>query len=225
MNTLSSKKLKIEMVHDLVCSWCPIGYNNIKTAINNLNIDVDFYFLPFELNPDVGEKGELIADYFSRQSGWNEDELLDYQQSLVTTAAKAGVSIDFSKRTHYYNTKKAHVLMHLAERLNKQTELNEHLIKAYFKDGRDISNITVLLNIAEKLGLDRQKTNTALTSTDLSQELDKKVLRYKAFNISSIPAFIFNEDTLISGSNSVLYYEDTLLAFINESLSTQRSFA
>lgn len=69
MNILSSKKLKIEMVHDLVCSWCPIGYNNIKTALNNLNIDVDFYFLPFELNPAMGEKGELIADYFSRQSG------------------------------------------------------------------------------------------------------------------------------------------------------------
>lgn len=225
MNILSSKKLKIEMVHDLVCSWCPIGYNNIKTAINNLNIDVDLYFLPFELNPDVGEKGELIADYFSRQSGWNEAELLDYQQSLVTTAAKAGVSIDFSKRTHYYNTKKTHLLMHLAERFNKQIELNEYLIKAYFKDGQDISNITVLLNIAEKLGLDRQKTNTALTSTDLRQELDKKFSRYKAFNISSIPAFIVNEDTLISGSNSVQYYEDTLSAFINESFSAQRSIA
>ena len=47
MTTSSTKKLKIEMVHDIVCSWCPIGYSNIKTAINNLNIDVDFHFLPF----------------------------------------------------------------------------------------------------------------------------------------------------------------------------------
>ena len=217
MTTLSTKKLKIEMVHDIVCSWCPIGYNNIKTAINNLNIDVDFHFLPFELNPNMADVGESIASFFSRQMGWNER----------TTAAKAGVSIDFSKRTHYYNTRNAHLLMHLAERFNKQTELNEHLIKAYFKDGQDISNLTVLLNIAEELGFDRQRANAALTSTELnqelSQELDKKSSRYKAFNISSIPAFIVNESTLISGSNSVKYFEDILSTFIKESRTTQQA--
>ena len=227
MTTLSTKKLKIEMVHDIVCSWCPIGYHNIKTAINNLNIDVDFHFLPFELNPNIADVGESIASFFSRQMGWNERKLLAYQRSLVTTAAKAGVCIDFSKRTHYYNTRNAHLLMHWAERFNKQTELNEHLIKAYFKDGQDISNLTVLLNIAEELGFERQKANTALTSTELNQELgqelDKKASRYKAFNISSIPAFIVNESTLISGSNSVKYFEDILSAFIKESRTTQQA--
>jgi len=39
MNILNTKKLKIEMVNDRVCSWCPIGYNHIKAAINHLNID------------------------------------------------------------------------------------------------------------------------------------------------------------------------------------------
>ena len=36
------KKLKIEIVHDLVCSWCPIGYSNIRKAIDNLGIEVKF---------------------------------------------------------------------------------------------------------------------------------------------------------------------------------------
>ena len=161
MKTLPRKILKIEMVHDIVCSWCPIGYNNIKTAIDNLDIEVDFRFLPFELNPDMGESGESIARYFKRQSGWDEGKLLDYQNSLVTTAAKSGVSIDFSKRKFYYNTRNAHLLMHWAERFNKQTTLNERLIVAYFNGGQDISNLTVLLNIAEQIGLDRQETNTA----------------------------------------------------------------
>jgi len=222
MNKLSTKKLKIEMVHDIVCSWCPIGYNNIKTAIKNLNIEVDFRFLPFELNPNMAENGEAIADYFDRQFGWNEQKLFNYQQSLVATAAKAGVSIDFSKRKYYYNTRNAHLLMHWAEQFNKQTELNEHLIKAYFNDGLDISNLTVLLNIAEQLGLDIQETNAALTSAQLHQELDNKVARHNAFSVSSIPAFIVNENTLISGSNSVQYFEDILATFINESITTKK---
>lgn len=218
---LTTKKLKIEMVHDIVCSWCPIGYNNIKAAIDNLDIDVDFHFLPWELNPNMADAGESIASYFSRQMGWNEDKLIEYQKSLVATAAKAGVSIDFSKRTGYYHTRNAHLLMHWAEQFDKQNELNERLIKAYFSEGSDISNLTVLLNIAEKLGLDRQATKAALSSRHLSQELDKKVSRIKTLNISSIPAFIVNKNILLSGSNSVQYFENTLLEIINESISKQ----
>ncbi|MCJ8321537.1 MAG: DsbA family protein [Colwellia sp.] len=229
MNILSPKKLKIEMVHDINCSWCPIGYNNIKTAIIDLNIDVDFHFMPFELNPNMANAGEPIASYFSRQMGWNEHKLLEYQGSLVTTAAKSGVCIDFSKRTHYYNTHNAHLLMHWAERFDKQIALNEALIEAYFKEGQDISNLTVLLNIAEELGFDREKTNAALTSTELNQELSQelahKVSRIKAFNIRSIPTFIVNENTLISGSNSVQYFKEYLSDFIKESSVTKVAVA
>ena len=210
MNNVSPKKLKVAMVHDIVCSWCPIGYNNIKTAINNLNIEVDFQFLPFELNPDMADSGESIASYFSRQFAWNERKLLDYQRSLVFSAAKAGVIIDFSQRTHYYPSKNAHLLMHWAERFNQQTQLNEYLIKAYFQDGLDINNVGVLLTMAKKLGFDQKATNAALISTKLSEELAEKVTRYKAFHISRIPAFIVDENTLISGSNSVQYFEEVL---------------
>jgi len=219
MKGLNSKKLKIEMIHDIVCSWCPIGYNNIMSAIKKSNIDVEFHFLPYELNPFMGEQGESIVSYFSRQMNWNERKLHDYQQSLVTTASKAGVIIDFSKRTHYYSTRSAHLLMHWAAQFNKQLALNECLINAYFKNGQDISNLTILLNIAEELGFDRQKTKTALTSKQLNQELDEKVSRVKVLNLSSIPAFIINETTLISGSNSVGYFEGILSEFSNESLS------
>lgn len=213
---LNTKKLKIEMIHDIVCSWCPIGYSNITTAIKNLNIEVDFHFLPFELNPNMTAEGELMADYFSRQMSWDNKKLLAYQASLVTTAAEAGVSIDFSKRTHYYHTQKAHLLMHWAERFNKQNQLNERLIQAYFKEGLDISYSTVLLNIAESIGLERQATLSALSSSDLINELEQKAHRVKALNVLSIPAFIINEKNLVSGSNSVEYFEDTLLSLFNE---------
>jgi len=225
MNVINTKKLKIEMVHDIVCSWCPIGYNNMKTAINELNIDVDFHFLPFELNANMANTGEPIASYFSRKMGWNENKLLEYQRSLVTTAAKSAVSIDFSKRTHYYNTRNAHLLMHWVERFDKQIELNEALIDAYFKEGQDISNLTVLLNIIEALGMDRQETKEALTSIALSQELAHKTSRIKALNISSIPTFIVNESTQISGSNSVQYFTECLSDLIKESSVTKVAVA
>lgn len=199
MKTLNPTTLKIEMIDDIVCSYCPIGCNNINAAINNLKIDVDFLLLPFELNSNMTETSDLIARYFSRRKGWNEDKLPDYQKSLVTTATIAGVNVGFSKRPHYHPTRNAHLLMHRAEQLNKQTQLNERLIKAYFKEDQDISNLIVLLNIAQVLDLDRLKANAALISTELSYELNKKTARYKTFKFSSIPALILNENALISG--------------------------
>lgn len=217
------KTLKIEMVHDAVCSWCPIGYANLKQALQNLGIEADMHFLPFELNPEMPKEGETIDSYFKRRHGWSAATLQEYQASLVKTASKAGVTIDFYKRTHYYNTRNAHKLMHWAEQFNKQTDVNESLIEAYFKLGLNISDTFVLLDIAEQLGMDRVATQSALTSKQLEQALENKIERQKEFKLRRIPAFILNEDTLISGSNSMMFLENTLSNFIDELPRIQQS--
>lgn len=218
------KTLKIEMVHDVVCSWCPIGYANLQQALRNLGTEADIHFLPFELNPDMPKEGETIAHYFKRRQGWLAEALKDYQDSLVKTASNAGVTIDFSKRTHYYNTRNAHKLMHWAEQFNKQTAVNESLIEAYFKQGLDISNMGVLLDIAQQVGMDRVSAQNALSSSRVAQALEKKVERQNSFNLHSIPAFVLNEHTLISGSNSVEFFEKTLSTFI-DGLSLNKKMA
>ncbi|NRA22609.1 MAG: DsbA family oxidoreductase [Oceanospirillaceae bacterium] len=210
MNNPKPPPLKIEMVHDLVCSWCPIAYHNLETAIDNLNMAVDFHFLAFELNPNMGTSGELIAAYFNRQFGWDPHKLFSYQKSLVATAAKSGVTIDFSKRKFYYNTHRAHLLMHWAQSINKHIGLYERLMRAYFSEGLDISNLSVLLNIAEDAGLERREASAALSSKQLENALEVKKQGYKAFNINGTPAFILNETELVSGSNSVDFFENVL---------------
>lgn len=213
---MTKVKIKIEAIHDIVCSWCPIGHSNLKVALKRLEnkIEAHISYLPFELNPEMPEEGESIASFFKCRQGWTPVALHDYQKSLVKTAESAGVIIDFSKRTHYYNSHNAHKLMHWAEQFNKQTAVNESLIEAYFKQGLDISNTGVLLDIAEQLGMDRMLTQSALSSTQLVQALEEKFERQKTFKLSSIPAFILNGDILISGSNSVEFFEKTLSKFI-----------
>jgi len=206
------KTLKIEMIHDVVCSWCPIGYANLKQALKNLAIEADIYFLPSELNPGMGPKGESIEEHLRRRNQWSNSQLQDYRAHLLTVAEQAGVCIDFSKRTHYYNTKKAHCLIHWCEDYNRQQAMNDLLIDAYFKRGIDISNIQKLLDLVEQLGLDRSLAEHALVSDEISQQLLLKKKRVQQFKISSLPAFIFNERTLVNGSNSIEYFEQVILS-------------
>ena len=77
------KNLKIEMVHDVVCSWCPIGYANLLQALRNLNIDANIFFLPSELNPDMGPNGENIDEYLSRRYQWTQLKRQEYRLSLI----------------------------------------------------------------------------------------------------------------------------------------------
>ena len=202
--------LKIEMIHDIVCSWCPIGYSHMREAVRQLNISADFHFLPYELNPDMSETGEAIERFFERRHQWSQATLLDYQENLIRVAASAGISIDFSKRTHYYNSGKAHELMHWAEDYNRQSELNELLIDAYFKQGLDIGNTTILIDLVEQLGLDSAKAKQVLYSSAGDKRLLLKKQRVQQLALPSIPAFIINDGTLISGSNSVDYFEQAL---------------
>lgn len=204
------KTLKVEMIHDIVCSWCPIGYSHMRTALHRLNIKADFHFLPYELNPDMSDAGEAIDRFFERQHQWDKSTLLNYQENLVAVAASADVTIDFSKRSHYYNSAKAHRLMHWAEGYDRQQALNELLIDAYFKRGLDISNTLVLLELVEQLGLDSSKAKKVLFSSAADERLLLKKQRVQQLALPSIPAFIINDSTLISGSNSVNYFEQTL---------------
>nr|WP_216821340.1 hypothetical protein [Marinobacterium profundum] len=111
------KTLRIEMLHNPVCSWCLIGYANLQQALRNLSIEASINFLPYELNPDIGPKGEDIDDHLGRRNQWGQSKLNDYRTSLLAVAKQAGVCIDFSKRSRYCNSNKAHLLMHGAKDL------------------------------------------------------------------------------------------------------------
>jgi len=186
----------------------------MKKALHRLNIEADFHFLPYELNPDMSELGEAIDRFFERRHQWGQSKLLDYQKNLLPVAASADVTIDFSRRTHYYNSAKAHQLMHWAEGFNQQQTLNELLIDAYFKHGLDISNTLILLDLVEKLGMDSSQAEQLLNSSIVDAQLLLKKQRVQQLALSSIPAFIINENTLISGSNSVYYFGQALGALL-----------
>ena len=58
--------LLIEYVHDIDCSWCPINYANLTTALAKLSDKVTptITFLPYEVKPNFSAAGELISSRY-----------------------------------------------------------------------------------------------------------------------------------------------------------------
>lgn len=206
------KLIKIEMIHDLVCSWCHIGYHNISQALEVLSdeITVDFNYLPFELNPRLPETGVDIIEHLCQRNGWSQNQVMNYRRHLLSQTKEAGVVIDFNRRTHYYKTAKAHRLLIAAKKLGLHRKLHEVLMNAYHVEGADIHNTSILLQLSEKVGFDQNRAEKALTSAALGNNIKRLANRVRHFKVASVPAFIFNEKIFISGSNSAKYFEQIL---------------
>ncbi|BBI48601.1 hypothetical protein HORIV_10220 [Vreelandella olivaria] len=65
------QKVRIDLVSDVACPWCAIGYRRLEQALETLNgeIDVELVWQPFELNPDMPPEGEPILEHLCRKYG------------------------------------------------------------------------------------------------------------------------------------------------------------
>lgn len=201
-------QILIEYVHDVVCSWCPIGLRHISRAINLLGDRIDFEvkFLPYELNPEMPLQGELINTHLRRRNGWSRVQFQDYADMVVQRAAAAGLTYDYSKRTHYYNTAKAHRLIDLAERSGRQVELVHALTDGYFRGGVDISDTSSLIEIAGMVEIDQGAARAALEEDQPSAKLREKYHRVSALEIKSVPSMLIDGRTFLQGSNSPEFF-------------------
>jgi predicted DsbA family dithiol-disulfide isomerase len=204
--------LKIEMIHDVVCSWCHIGYHNISSALESLSKEVsaEIYYLPFQLNPDIGPLGVDIVEHLCQRNQWSFAEVMAYRENLMEKTKEVGVTIDFGKRTRYYNTDNAHRLILAAGNVGLQRQMHQALSQAYHVEGENISDLGVLAKATKKIGLDEDVVNQAIGSGAISQQLKALVERVGRYSVRSVPAFIFNGSRFVSGSNSADYFEQLI---------------
>tara|TARA_B100000809_G_C15049802_1_gene498553 strand:- start:16 stop:672 length:657 start_codon:yes stop_codon:yes gene_type:complete len=204
--------LKIEIVSDVVCPWCVIGFENLKKAIKELEDELTFEisWKPYELHPEIPTNGYDKELYMQQKFGSNRgkgvyDEIIDIGKDL-------DFDFNFSKTERIPNTFLAHRLLWYAEQKNLQNELSENLFYAYFTEGKDIGSIEVLASIASELGLDKLKIISFLESETGSKEVEDQKLESIERSIGAVPTYIINDQYLIQGGQQ----PETFMAFLRK---------
>lgn len=199
------KTLQIDIVSDVVCPWCAVGYANLSTALTQLGdqLDAQVQWHPFQLNPYMPKEGQAIDEHLAEKYGLNAEQLSQNQQHLVDAGKAAGVTFNFDQRSRIYNTLDCHILLDVAATQGKQTQLKQALFDAYFTQGKDISDHAVLLDAAQSVGLDSKQVEEALVDEALKAKVQEEEHKYKSMGINSVPAFIINNQYLISGGQPV----------------------
>ena len=198
-------KISIDIISDVSCPWCIIGYTALAAAIDKLELqqDININWLPFELNPNMVPEGQNRNDYIREKYGLTPEQGDANRQNLITRGAELGYEFNFPKDGRVYNTFNAHRLIHWAKESGLQTQLKLALFDLFFQQAGNPSDDTDLLNCVTKVGLDAERAQQILNSDDYEEAVRKELLFPRQNNISSVPAFIFNRKYLISGGQPI----------------------
>ena len=182
--------------------------SNLATAGINLILEVNYR--PFQLDP-IAPLGapSPVRDAYAKKFGSQEraDEILKH---VTTVAATEGINfqMDIAVRA---NTSRAHRLIALAQTTElDHTKLKESLMIAYFCEGRDISNIDTLMDIAAAFGLDHAQVSEMLNSEQSSQQLDADLSRASELGVTAVPTYVFNEQWSVPGAQDTETFERVL---------------
>ncbi|WP_435980268.1 DsbA family oxidoreductase [Psychrobacter sp. DM4] len=192
--------LRIDIVSDVVCPWCVIGYRQLAKALEQTNTEHEIHWHPFELNPNMPSEGQNLREHIIEKYGSTKAQSDASREAMTQAGHDVGFEFNFDDDTRMHNTFDLHQLLHWAEIQGHMHELKQALFAAHFTDGRNISDITVLADIAAEIGLDRSEALAVLEDQRFAKEVRQAEQHWQQQGIQSVPAVIFNERHLVSGA-------------------------
>ncbi len=197
---MNRSQLKIDIVSDVVCPWCAIGYKKLSKAMEDLNEEILFEvnWKPYELHPEIPTEGFNKEEYYKIKFG-NSNGSRDRFNHLTEEGKKAGLEFNFDKSKNLPNTFLAHRLLWFSRSKDMQDVIAEALFHAYFTEGRDIGSIHELISISTENGLQKSEIEDFLKTDIGSDEILREELRAKEMKIFSVPTYIFNKKYLLVG--------------------------
>jgi predicted DsbA family dithiol-disulfide isomerase len=101
-------------------------------------------------------------------------------------------------------------LLQWAGEEGRQRELKHALLRAYFSDGRDVSDRDTLVDIAVSVGLPAERARAILDSDAYADEVRAAERFFQQHGIHAVPSVIIERRHLVSGGQPVEVFEQAL---------------
>lgn len=207
--------IKVEVWSDVVCPWCYVGKRRIEQALDALRADptfsdeIELVYRPFQLDPNARRGvSEPVADAYARKFGGPE-QAAAVMERVTAAAADAGIEFHL-ERGQRANTADAHRLLWWALWVDgpaTQSALKESLMEAYFVDGENIGSYDVLVDRAERCGLDPDAAREVLETEDGVEALAVGLRRAADDGITAVPTYVIDGRWSIPGAQDAVVFE------------------
>lgn len=209
------KKLEIDIISDVVCPWCVIGFGRLQKAIEQLSnqIDVKINWHPFELNPSMSDTGENLRAHLAKKYGTTLEGSITARKVLTDLGQGVDFKFNYFDEMKMLNTHQCHQLLLWAKDSGKQTQLAMALFELFFTNKSEFTQ-EKLLEVVTGLGLNEKEAEHILQTNLFSQEVKRIENQWRQHGIQAVPAFIFNMQEILLGAQEV----ETFFTAINSSM-------
>lgn len=194
--------LQVDIVSDVVCPWCIIGYKQLIKALDSLpgQFDVTIHWHPFELNPQMPPEGQGLREHLAQKYGTTPAQSQGARARLSALGESLGFTFDYFDGMRMVNTFRAHQLLHWAALYDRQTALKLALFEAFFSRREDVNDPELLADVAVRAGLDGAQASLVLSDERFAQVVRAEQQHWLDQDVHAVPTFYFQRQYMVPGA-------------------------
>lgn len=195
--------MKVEIWSDVMCPFCYIGKKQFENALSLFEgrDNVDIIWRSFELNPAIEySEGYSLTDYLSDIKGMDKESVKLNFERLTEQGQPLGIDFKFDI-AKVVNSRKSHRLIQMAKKQGLQNEVEEALFHAYFTEGKNLEEDSILADIAKNCGINFTDFAEISESQELDQAVNSDVYMAQQVGARGVPFFVFDDAYAISGAH------------------------
>ena len=211
-NALQPVPLKVDIVSDVVCPWCIIGYKQLMKALDAVSnrFEASIHWHPFELNPDMPPEGQDLREHIAMKYGTSPSQSGGARTRLTELGESLGFTFDYHDDMRMVNTFRAHQLLHWAGLKGAQTALKLALFSAFFSERKDVSQTDVLVDAAVGVGLDGAEARALLEDGRYAADVRQEQGHWLEREVYAVPTFFFQDRFPVPGAQEAATFERVL---------------
>ncbi|MFU1477885.1 DsbA family oxidoreductase [Roseovarius sp. C7] len=197
---MTETPLRIDIISDVMCPWCIIGYRQLKQALDETGTAHELHWHPFELNPEMPAEGQNMREHIIEKYGSSPEQSEQSRAQMTAMGEALGFDFRFAEDMRMHNTFDAHQLLHWAGEQGRKHDLKQALFRAHFTDRRDLSDKAVLADVAGEIGLDRDAALAVLEDQRFAEIVRDHERFWLKQGIQGVPAVVFDSQHLVTGA-------------------------
>jgi predicted DsbA family dithiol-disulfide isomerase len=205
----TSAPIKVDVWSDIACPWCFIGKRKFELGAAEAGIPVEVEYHSFELAPDTPVDFDGSEQDYLASRGFPAEQIPQMLARVTGIAETVGLHYDYDALKHT-NTIKAHQLVHWPKAQERQLEMTERLLAAYFEEGRHVGRDEDLADLAAEIGLDRAEALAALAEDRYLDDVRADQALAQQLGIQGVPFFVFEGQYGVSGAQDPATFADVL---------------
>lgn len=203
-------QIRLDIFADPVCPWCLIGKAELDRALES-RPDHPFAITwqPFRLDPQMPRAGMGYVAYMKMKFG-DEKGILAAMKPVMEASERLGLWINPSLIERVPNTLNAHRLLHWAGLEGAQTPVMSGLMRAYWREGRNIGDADTLAQVGEQAGMNAQVIRRLLATTEDSDEIAAREIHARQRGVSAVPTFIIGNSHVVTGAQPASLWQSVI---------------